>query len=74
MYICFEMLSIGVCSTRYWQTSGQPVKELNVRTVVLTSVITGAEYPKLRGGIPHERGGLKLQRVNVSQPLVELEN
>ena len=29
----FGMLSMGVCTTRYWQTSGRLVQELNVCTV-----------------------------------------
>ena len=30
----FGMLSMGVCTTRHWQTSGRLVQELNVWTVV----------------------------------------
>ena len=29
----FDMLSMGVCINRHWQTSGQLVRELNVCTV-----------------------------------------
>ena len=29
----FDILSVGVCTTRYWQTSGGLVQELNVCTV-----------------------------------------
>ena len=29
----FDMLSMGVCTTRHWQTSGRLVQELNVCTV-----------------------------------------
>ena len=30
----FDMLSMGVCKTRHWQTSGRLVQELNTCTVV----------------------------------------
>ena len=33
-----EMLSMGVCTTRQWQTSGQLVQEFNVCTVVTGSL------------------------------------
>ena len=29
----FDMLPMGACKTRHWQTSGQPVQELNACTV-----------------------------------------
>ena len=29
----FDMLPMGICTTRHWQTSGQLVQELNVCTV-----------------------------------------
>ena len=29
----FDMTSMGVCTTRPWQTSGRPVQELNICTV-----------------------------------------
>ena len=29
----FDVLSMGVCTTRHWQTSGELVQELNVCTV-----------------------------------------
>ena len=29
----FDMLSMGVCTTSHWQTSGRLVQELNVSTV-----------------------------------------
>ena len=29
----FNMLSVGFCTTRHWQTSGRLVQELNVCTV-----------------------------------------
>ena len=32
-WLIFDMFSVRVCSTRHWQTSGQLVQELNVRTV-----------------------------------------
>ena len=31
--ICFDMLPLVVCTTRYWQTLGRLVQELNVCTV-----------------------------------------
>ena len=31
--LLFDMLSIGVCTTRHWQTSGRLVQELNVCAV-----------------------------------------
>ena len=31
--IFFDMLSLGVCTTRHWQTSGHLLQELNVCTV-----------------------------------------
>ena len=33
-FYLFDMLSMGFCTTRYWQTSGRLVQELNVCTVV----------------------------------------
>ena len=33
MCLAFYILSIGVCTTRHWQTSGQLVQEINVCTV-----------------------------------------
>ena len=33
--LCFDMLSMDVCITRQWQTSGRLVQELNVCTVAL---------------------------------------
>ena len=30
----FLILSMGVCTTRQWQTSGRPIRELNVYTVI----------------------------------------
>ena len=30
----FDMLSMGVCTTSHWQTSGRLVQELNVYTVL----------------------------------------
>ena len=35
----FDKLSMGVCTTRYWQTSGRLVQELYVRTVALDILI-----------------------------------
>ena len=32
----FDMLSMGVCTTRHWQTSGRLVQELNVCTVYIS--------------------------------------
>ena len=32
-WLMFDMLSMGVCTTRHWQTSGRLVQELNVCTV-----------------------------------------
>ena len=31
--LCFDVLSMGVCKTRHWQTSGRLVQELHVCTV-----------------------------------------
>ena len=31
----FDMLSMGVCTTRHWQTFGRLVQELNVYTVTV---------------------------------------
>ena len=35
-WLILDTLSISVCTTRHWQTSGQLVQELNVCTVPLT--------------------------------------
>ena len=36
----FEMLSMGVCTTRHWQTSSRLVQELNVCTVAVHACAT----------------------------------
>ena len=36
-----DMLSMGVCTTRHWQTSGRLVQELNVCTVTFVRALSG---------------------------------
>ena len=38
----FDMLSIGVCTTRHWPTSGRLVQELSACTVHGNTVFNGA--------------------------------
>ena len=42
-WLIFDSLSISVCTTRHWQTSGQQVQELNVCTVYSQSKIHRGE-------------------------------
>ena len=35
----FDMLTMGACTTRYWQMSGRLVQELNVCTVLLIFIM-----------------------------------
>ena len=36
----FDMLSMGVCKTRHWQTSGRLVQELNACTIYIYGLLT----------------------------------
>ena len=38
-FLFFDMLSMGVCTTRHWHTSGRLVQELNVCTVGLGAFV-----------------------------------
>ena len=39
-----DILSMGVCTTRHWQTSGRPVQELNVRDWALIGLLLSQVY------------------------------
>ena len=39
--VLFDMLSISICTTRHWQTSGRLVQELTVCTVIISTVQPG---------------------------------
>ena len=43
LVLFFDMLFMGVCTTRHWQTSGRLVKKLNVCTVLPCIVQVAAE-------------------------------
>ena len=50
---CFDTLSIGVCTTRHWQTSGRLVQEFDVCTVPPTRAYISAYSKETRDAIFH---------------------
>ena len=45
----FDMLSMGVCSKRQWESPGRLVQELNVCTVPVQAVLTACCLSPLSG-------------------------
>ena len=54
-----DMLSVGVCSTKHWQTADRLVQELNVCTVLMTrcfSPLPESNLPQACEGVASDLG------------------
>ena len=56
----FDMLSMGVCTTRHWQTSSRLVQELNVCTVHISVLTDLGVAVSIRGFLTVPHSGIEL--------------